>query len=129
MKQVFTFLFSKKSPLLLLVICFLLTASSTIAQVTATLDYESSSNGATTFSAGGINFSSSGRFAVAGAPNTTLGANNSHYFLATNTTASQTAGTITITTGATSFKINSFAAYAASDLFGNNPVAGTITFT
>src|SRR5438128_12507952 len=129
MKQVFTF-FSKAG--VLLVICFLLTASSTIAQVTATEDFEgegpAGSGTAQAFSQSGISFTSTSALKLAGASNTTNGANNSHYFLDANTNSSQTVGSITIQTASTAFKVNSFAAYVATDPLGNSQSSGHVTF-
>lgn len=103
----------------------------TFAQVTATEDFENetTTNDAAphTFSEGGISFLSTlkyqknnGFFGYAGS--------SSYIYLNNVTNGVGLSQTITITTASTSFKINSFAAYAASNTGGATPTNGTVTF-
>ncbi len=113
----------------------------TYAQVTATESFEDEGPSVPTvgnsqvkpFAQGGINFLANGRFRVQGNASTPFGANNSFYFLdsgdgPSTPTVTGNIGGFSILNAATSFKINSFAAYTASDALGNNKATGNITF-
>ena len=82
------------------------------------------------FSQGGISFTSSGKLVVFGNTGSAWGASGSFYYLHTEPSLSSAdgVGTITITTPATSFRIISFAAYVSTDMGGNTPSSGDVTF-
>ncbi|GAA4443249.1 hypothetical protein GCM10023091_31450 [Ravibacter arvi] len=113
---------------------FLLQAFPAGAQITESFEDEGPAVGESplrNFSQGGISFTTQGKFVVFGNTGSAYGANGSHYYLHTDNTLTSANGVggFSITTPATSFHISSFAAYIASDLFGNNPTNGTVTFT
>ncbi|MES2773159.1 MAG: LamG-like jellyroll fold domain-containing protein [Bacteroidota bacterium] len=127
----------------LLLLSFPLSFAATFAQVTATEDFEA--EGATwngvypasvnQFSAGGINFTLTGRLRAVGNMSTNYGANGSHFFVdcylqnePSGTIITGNVGSITINTSSTAFRVNSFAGYVASDRGGNSNTSGNIKF-
>ena len=143
MKTIFTNSYFNNTFKSLLVFCTVLLMSiNAFAQVTVTENFEDeapvpqSSPFKKTNVQSGINFVMTGRLKVFGSPTGTFGANGSNYFMDSND--GPLSGSVTGNIGSfsinntlnpsTAFKINSFAGYVASDILGNNNVAGTITF-
>lgn len=84
------------------------------------------------FSQAGFDFETFGRIVVFGNDGTAYGASNSNYYMHARPTIAPQTGTIggfSIKTSGRSFQINSFAAYVASDVDGENPTSGNVTFT
>ena len=112
------------------------------AQVTATISFENLSPaafGSTPYTrafssqTGGLNFLATGRFKMQGAVGGVFGANSSPYFMDSGDDTgpavnSANIGGFSIQNSATAFKVNSFAAYTASNTSGLTKVTSNVTF-
>ncbi len=109
----------------------LVISTSAFAQLTFTEDFENettpSATSPHTFSESGMSFLS--QLIFANLPqNYGFGASPKYIYLANTTNGVGQSATISITAGKPAFRVNSFAAYVASDQFGGTTTNGSITF-
>ncbi len=109
----------------------LVISTSAFAQLTFTEDFENettpSATSPHTFSESGKSFLS--QLIFANLPqNYGFGASPKYIYLANTTNGVGQSATISITAGKPAFRVNSFAAYVASDQFGGTTTNGSITF-